>query len=293
MTANTLSLPHAMQRELKLMRTGFQVLGAVAPGITGRIALSLFLTPRKRSMSTKAQPIMNQATQMIITHGSRQLATYVWEGDGPTILLVHGWESDASRMRGFVRPFLAQGFRVVAFDAPAHGRSGGRQTNFIDYSGAIQTVIQTIGPVQFIIAHSFGAAATLFTLVREPNLSVERVVSIGAPSRLQDMIDSWATFVGMSRESVQEMQRKLVDRVGLPVTWLTVETAVSHLTIPGLIIHDREDSVVAYTNAEAIHRQWTTSTLFTTQGLDHRGPLHDREVLHQVMAFLTQPLAIN
>jgi pimeloyl-ACP methyl ester carboxylesterase len=282
-----------MQRDLKWLRTGFQFLGTVAPSVTGRIALNLFLTPRKRPISAKAQQIMQQAEQITIAHGSRHLAAYVWENDGPTVLLIPGWESNASGMRGFVRPLLAQGFRVVAFDGPAHGRSTGKQTNFVDYSGAIETVIQTLGPVQAIIAHSFGAAAALFTLSREPNLSVERVVSIGAPSRLKEMVDIWTTFVGMTHSSVAEMRRKLVDRVGLPLEGIAVETAVSQLTIPGLIIHDQADTVVPYANAEAIHDQWRASTLLTTEGLDHRGPLQDRNVLRQVTAFLTEPLLVG
>jgi pimeloyl-ACP methyl ester carboxylesterase len=282
-----------MQRDLKWLRTGFQFLGTVAPSVTGRIALNLFLTPRKRPISSKAQQIMQQAEQITIAHGSRHLAAYVWENDGPTVLLIHGWESNASGMRGFVRPLHEQGFRVVAFDGPAHGRSTGRQTNFIDYSGAIETAIKTLGPVQAIVAHSFGAAAALFTLSREPSLGVERVVSIGAPSRLKEMVDIWTTFVGMTHSSVTEMRRKLVDRVGLPLEGIAVETAVSQLTIPGLIIHDQADTVVPYANAEAIHNQWHNSTLITTQGLDHRGPLQDRNILRQVTAFLTEPLLVG
>jgi len=293
MSTNSLALPQNMQRELKWLRAGFQFLGAVAPNVTGRIALNLFLTPRKRPISAKAQQTMQQAEQIAVAHGSRQLAVYIWDNEGPTVLLVHGWESNASGMRGFVRVLHQQGFRVVAFDGPAHGRSTGKQTNFIDYSGAIETVIKAVGPVQAVIAHSFGAAAALFTLSREPSLGVERVVSIGAPSRLQEMVDIWTAFVGMTRSSVAEMRRKLVDRVGLPLEGIAVATAVSQLTIPGLIIHDQADTVVPYTHAEAIHSQWRTSTLVTTQGLDHRGPLQDREVLRQVAAFLAEPLLVG
>jgi pimeloyl-ACP methyl ester carboxylesterase len=277
-----------MKQDLRLLRTGFQFLGTIAPKLTGRIALNMFLTPRKRPISSSAQQTMSQAEQRTIAHGSRQLATWVWENDGPTVLLVHGWESNASGMRGFVRPLLRQGFRVIAFDAPAHGRSSGRQTNFIDYSGAIETIIKTMGPVKFIVAHSFGASATLFTLSRLPNLGVERVVSLGAPSRLNEMVDIWTSFLQMPLLAAEQMRRRLVDRVGLPVEWLAVETAVAQLTVPGLIVHDQNDTIVPYSNAQAIHKQWSTSTLITTTGLDHRGVLQDREVLRQVVDFLVE-----
>src|SRR4051812_27348861 len=44
-------------------------------------------------------------------------------GTGPTVYLVHGWGGNADQMRHFVGPLVAAGFRVVAHDAPSHGRS--------------------------------------------------------------------------------------------------------------------------------------------------------------------------
>lgn len=287
MSTTTLALPQRMQRELRFLRTGFRFLGTVAPKLTGRIALNMFLTPNKRPVSANARTLMAQANRHHLAHGSRKLAVYEWEGAGPTVLLVHGWESNAGDMRCFLRPLLIQGFRVIAFDGPAHGHSTGKQTNLIDYGGAIQTVIHHFGPVYGIVAHSFGAAATLFTLVREPSLPVQRVVSLGAPSRLKEMVDIWTGFVGMSPASAEQMRQRLVDRVGLPLDSMIVANAAAALTIPGLIIHDRDDKVVNYTNAEAIHRNWSTSALYTTTGLDHRGPLQDRSVLRRVVTFLS------
>jgi pimeloyl-ACP methyl ester carboxylesterase len=107
------------------------------------------------------------------------------------------------------------------------------------------------------------------------------------------MVDIWTAYLGMPPSSVAEMQRKLVDRVGLPLKWLAVETAVAQLNLPGLIIHDRADTIVPYANAEAIHRNWATSTLVATEGLDHRGPLQNREVWQQVTAFLIEPLPVS
>jgi len=191
-------------------------------------------------------------------------------------------------MRGFVRPLLHHNYQVIAFDAPGHGRSTGRQTNVVDYGGALQTIIQQLGPVHGVIAHSMGAAVSLLTLSQQPQLGVRRVVSIGAPSRLQEMVNIWTSFVGMSPPSARQMQQYLVDRVGIPLATLAVETAVANLTIPGLIIHNRPDSIVPFANAAAIQAQWPTARLLVTEGLDHRGPLRDRQVIQQTVEFLNE-----
>ncbi|MFW6193451.1 MAG: alpha/beta hydrolase [Gemmatimonadota bacterium] len=60
------------------------------------------------------------------------MATYAWGEEGPTVLLVHGWSSHTGHMTGFVDPLLRRGFRVVAFDGPAHGRSPGARTDIFE-----------------------------------------------------------------------------------------------------------------------------------------------------------------
>ncbi len=288
MTANSLTLPTRMSRQLKMVRGGFRMLDSVTPTLAGRIAARMFLTPRKRPYSKRAQEVMSQAKQIPIKHGSRRLATYVWENDGPSILLVHGWESNASGMRAFVRPLLRQGFRVVAFDAPAHGYSAGKQTNMIDYGGALQTVNRNLGPFYGIICHSFGASTTLYTLSRDPAFHVEKVVSIAAPTRLMDMFHAWTGFVGASEPMQNRMMQSIVDRVGIPIETLQIDTAVTKLQVPGLIIHDHQDSIAAFANAEALARNWQTAKLISTDGLDHRGPLQNKQVIRQTVDFLTQ-----
>lgn len=293
MTTQAVTLSKERQDHLKTARTTFRLLETLGTELAARVAVNRFLTPRKRPLSAKSQTLFNQAYPLSIPHGSRELATYVWDAYGPTVLLIHGWEANASAMRGFVRPLLRQGCRVVAFDAPAHGNSTGKQTNFVDYGGAIQTVMQKLGPVDYIVAHSFGAAATLTMLSRMPEHSVKKVVSLGAPSKLEDMLAVWTGFLGLSPEVKAAMERRIVDRVGVSLASLSVETAVTNLNIPGLIIHDQQDKMVAFNNAEAIHRRWRDSELLPTQGLDHRGVLYSKEILRTVAAFLVHETVIT
>ncbi|MGZ5446135.1 MAG: alpha/beta hydrolase [Thermoanaerobaculia bacterium] len=45
-------------------------------------------------------------------------------GEGPAVLLVHGWGGHAAQFQSFVEPLVRAGFRAIAFDAPSHGSSG-------------------------------------------------------------------------------------------------------------------------------------------------------------------------
>ncbi len=287
MSANAYSMPNALPPELRLMRRGFRVFGAVVPDLTSRLAVRLFLTPRRRPYSKKAARIFEQGRAVDVRFGSRELAATVWGDAGPTVMLVHGWESNASVMRGFVRPLLRQGCRVVAFDAPAHGRSEGRQTNVVDYGGAIRAVAQQLGPVDAIVGHSFGAAATLLMLGRMPEPNVRRVVSLAAPSRLTDLLGVWTRTLAVPDGVKIQMQRHLEDRVGMSLHDLTAEAAVATLRVPGLVVHDRDDHIVPYQNGVAIQAAWPSAELMTTTGLDHRGLLGDPSVIKRVVGFVT------
>ena len=277
---------------LRLIRRGFQFIAALSPGLAGRLAATLFMTPQKKKVSSRSAALFQEAERLSIPFGGRGLAAYVWEAEGPTVLLVHGWEANASSMRHFVMPLREQGFRVVAFDAPAHGNSTGKQTHLIELGKALETVIQKLGPVDSIVAHSLGAMVTLLALGRSPSIAVKRFVSIGAPSRANDLIDMWCGVVGLKRKAKAEMRQRVARRLGVPLHILTAEEAVAGLELPGLIIHDLEDERVPFKNSELISDNWTNAQLMSTRGLGHRGALRDARTIGEVVSFLTNPIDI-
>src|SRR5262245_26835536 len=110
------------------------------PEFTAALAERLFLTP-PRSKGQSAFFDFLDARSSYVEHRGRQLATWRWgPAEAPAVLLVHGWGGHASQMRGFVAPLLAAGFRVVAYDQPAHGYSEGRLTGLPDFADALAAV---------------------------------------------------------------------------------------------------------------------------------------------------------
>jgi alpha-beta hydrolase superfamily lysophospholipase len=61
---------------------------------------------------------MEQAEVFEFMYKGKILKGYSW-GTGKRNV-VHGWESRGTALRSFVPVLLEKGFRVVAFDAPAH-----------------------------------------------------------------------------------------------------------------------------------------------------------------------------
>jgi pimeloyl-ACP methyl ester carboxylesterase len=270
---------------LDTARRGLALLQVVSPRLAAEVAGRLFLTPPRipAARNNGASP-MPDASPFDLGKGRHRLA--VWTtGRGPTVLLVHGWGGRASQMRAFVEPLVRAGHTVVAFDAPAHGRSAGRRLSLPGYAAAITRVAEATGPLHGIIAHSFGAPATAVAVAG--GLKVGRAVFLGPPADERNFLDRFATLLGLS-DRTRRLTGAVTERiVGAPFDRFTASTLGPRLELPLLVVHDREDNEVPWSDGERVARALRRGTLYTTVGLGHRGILREPAVVERVIRFVT------
>src|SRR5688572_16505713 len=174
-----------MRTALLLPRISTNVRLAVSsllvPELASALAERLFLTPpRPAGYAASAVDFLDSKSE-IFEHRRRSIATWEWgwrDVERPAVILAHGWGGYAAQMRGFVAPLLEAGYRVVAFDQPAHGVSEGRTTSLLDFADVLAAVARRSGALQGIVAHSLGGAAAALALSR--GLAAKRAVLIGA-----------------------------------------------------------------------------------------------------------------
>ena len=148
------------------MRLWFAVESRVAPISAERRAARMFVTPPKHKRRSN-QPLAlvggDESTPTHITiheRGVRVSATTM--GDGPTVMLVHGWGGSAIDMMPTAGALARAGYRSIVFDVPGHGRSPGRQSSLVEFLRAMGAVSRTLGAPDLIVGHSFGGAAAVF-----------------------------------------------------------------------------------------------------------------------------------
>lgn len=271
---------------LRALRSGFKMIGTVAPRTAGRLAYSLFQTPLKRTPPKTKHRLMQQAQREMLPFGNGRLATYRWANDGPTVLLVHGWESNASRWLPLIPKLLQAGLAVVAFDAPAHGESSGRQLPFNVYGEAIETVSRRYGPLKALIAHSFGVVGSTFYLSQTPSQPPERLVYACGPNRALDVLEGFSQIINLPPKSLPHTLDALQAHAGMPLPEISVAQMMKNMPIPGLIVHDTEDRIVPYSTSQALAAGWPQAELVTTSGLGHRRILRDEKVLERISNFV-------
>ncbi|MBK6516554.1 MAG: alpha/beta fold hydrolase [Polyangiaceae bacterium] len=105
-------------------------------------------------------------------------------GEGPAVLLVHGWGGRGAQLRGFIEPLVSRGRRVVLFDAPGHGARGTGTSSLPQIGAAVAAMLAAIGPVAGVIAHSMGGPATALALER--SRLRPRLAFIAPPAELKN-----------------------------------------------------------------------------------------------------------
>ena len=272
---------------LATLRAFFVTLSVIAPRIAGAMAVRIFGTPQRHHRPAWEREIYERGSGIRL--GSNLTARTFGEPHAPIVLLVHGWEGRGTQLGAFVDAFVSAGFRVIALDLPAHGDSTGRHTDLIECTEALRKVARDLGPLAGLVAHSFGGAATTFAIER--GLDVRSVVLVSSPSSVADVVARFGRMLGLGTRAMQAFRRGLEKRTGLKLADVELYERAVRLRVPALIVHDRRDRDVPFSDAERLAARWPNAALLTTDGLGHRRILRDRDVIERAVQFVARASA--
>jgi pimeloyl-ACP methyl ester carboxylesterase len=258
-------------------------LARIAPGATAAVAERLFFTP-PRPHPSRGERALAGAHRADVQVDGRRIAAWRW-GEGPVVVLVHGWGGRAGQLTSFVEPLTSRGFAVVAFDAPGHGRSGRGLSSAPQFARALQAVARSQAGAHAIVAHSLGAAAVALAL--RDGLRVERVVFLGAAADPPAWVGAFARRLGLPDGVVDRLRARSERRLGISWSELHVPRLAASFEVPLLIVHDRDDREVAPEDATEIAAAWRGARVVETAGLGHNRPLRDAGVVRGVVEFVT------
>jgi pimeloyl-ACP methyl ester carboxylesterase len=292
-----LTMPHA---SLKVIRPLIRLSSRIYPKITGKLAFNLFCTPVSHSPLRKTNPHVRKA-QTLFARGTVGRATYGcghvrfvrFEPEGNargTVLLVHGWAGQGLFMAGFVEPLLAQGFRVLAMDLPAHGGSSGRKLTFPLAVAAVHAVVRSYEPLAGIVAHSFGGAVAMVAAAGGvpafPAIAVDRVVTIAAPRAMGPYGEDFSRMLGLTPDGHAAFEGAVLQLTGRSMASFSSERYLRDLAVPTLLIHAPDDKEIPFSDAEAMAAAGGHVTLLPAPGLGHRRILFDPGIHAAAASFI-------
>ena len=267
------------------VRATARSLGAVAPGLAASWGERLFLTPRRTRRSRTAEAVLAKGRQRVLKLAGEQVAVWSW-GEGPRVLLVHGWSGYGGQLTAFVAPLVEAGFSVVAYDAPGHGVSSGRRSSLPEMAELVAEVGRATGGPFAVVAHSLGASATAVAM--RDGLKAERAVFLSPPSDPRGGIWAFGKAMGLSDGVQRRIQARIETRFDMRMRDLALPNFVGLLRVPLRIFHDVGDREVPLAAGEAVAQAWPGATLTRTEGLGHYRILYSPEVVAPAVDFIAE-----
>ena len=285
----------------------FEALSRHAPARAGDLAYKLFCTPGLSTRRSVDHDVLARRARYHLRHAEKvfvevvsggQVLTYVFHPDESdaiaTVLVVHGWTSEASFMTAIAEPVRRSGYRVVLFDCPAHGGSSGRRTSLIDCARATVAVTKffekKFGLIHSVIAHSMGGLAALLAASGGRPLpdttDYGHFILISSPNRFSEVTNDFAEEIGLTKAAQRVYERQLERIAHRSLGTFSASHMLKGLTARLLLIHAPDDQEVLIRNAYEVIAAYPTVELLEFDQLGHRNILYAPQVIRAIVGDL-------
>jgi len=285
----TTQQPAARRAGLSATRLALQLYARVAPQKAGQLVNRMAFRPSRLPLPIRYEHLLDTADSYTrLQQGAHSIPVYSW-GKGPVILGVHGWAGAGIQFGAWVNPLVEAGYRVVLFDATAHGRAQGSSTDLFEIAEVTAKVADHVGQVHGILAHSMGCIAAARAI--KDGLHAQHLVMLAPPLSLMAVMDNLGRQWGLSQDVLDVHLRLMEERFGNSV-WdkLDLEALSRSLTQRGMIVIDDDDTSIAPNESERISTNWQAAQVLRTRGLGHHRLLWSPLVIETVLQDLGRPV---
>jgi pimeloyl-ACP methyl ester carboxylesterase len=259
-------------------------------------AYQLFSQPRKGKIKIEKLPkTLQSAAFETFEYHNEKFQAYIWkdtqgaaersEANEDIIMLVHGWESNASRWKKLLNYLKPLGKTIIAIDGPAHGLSEGKEFNAPKFAEYINIVTQKYQP-KTIIGHSVGGAAVCFYLNKYNDKTIEKVILLGAPSDFKIIANNFVKLLSLNNRIKYKLEKYYLEKFSIDINEFSAHKFAQNFTQKALIAHDSEDKVVLIDEGRKYADTWKNAIYIETSGLGHS--MHDADLYQKIVAFIEQ-----
>lgn len=259
------------------------LLSYINPKKSFELAYQLFSQPRKGRITEQRFPkTLQKADQETHVYGEHRFQSYTWKGNDDIILLVHGWESNASRWKKFLPYLKSTGKTIIAIDAPAHGLTSGKEFNVPVYAELINELVQKYNP-KIAIGHSIGGNAIAYFQAHYKH-NLEKIILLGAPSDFMVILNNYIKMLSLNKRTHKAFTEYVKARFEKSIDYFSAAKFLENNTIPGIIAHDTNDAVVLFEEGKKIANSWKSASFIETNGLGHS--MHNDDLYTTITEFI-------
>ncbi len=277
----------------QLLGMGLNIASRIHMNWAANILKGFFFTVFKSPMKPWIREFWQQADSKVeLQLKDKTIPVYLW-GKGPLVVMMHGWSGSGAQFRKFIPGLAAAGYRVAAFDAPAHGENPGKQTHLLEFVDSLLAIQRQIGSVHTVMAHSFGAMAAM--MAKQRGLSIEQMVFFGPHLDVNEIHNSYSELLNLNQSLSlrfhQKIGAKMAEISGLDDVWsfFTPASLLKDSDFSGLLIFDTDDEEIPMSQFDAVKEYWQGCQVVETEGLGHHRILKDEAVIEKVLVFMDSP----
>ncbi len=240
-------------------------------------------------MPKKTPDIFTKGELISISLPPYQLVGYRWNHpQEKKVMILHGFSSTIMKFDHFVSPLIKQGYEVIAVDAPAHGKSTGKQVSVLEYKAMIKKVNEELGPMDAYIAHSFGGLALALYLSENNHKENNKIVLIAPATETSTAIKLFCRFLKIDEKVRKSMEQHIFEKSGIQANHFSISRVATSIKADMLWIHDEDDEITPWSDAKVIEQMQLPNYKFMlTKELGHRKIYRDNKVKKTVFEFLS------
>lgn len=277
----------AQKLAVNYLRARLNLLAVLSTRRAAGQAYRLFCTPYHK-YNRQSPPVFEQASPLTIHVKGIAVNGFRWNKGGiKKVLILHGFESSCKKFDAYIKELVKKNYEVLAFDAPAHGISGGKFITLPLYIDMITAIHFQFGIVQSFMGHSFGALAAAHFIEKIPHDANTKLVLVAPATELNTAIDTFFRFLQLPRGVRTEFEKIIQAKSGVAPGYFSVPRAVQHLKAEILWVHDRNDDITPFKDVEPVMTPHQPNLhFFITEGLGHKKIYRDSHVIKMVVDFL-------
>ena len=273
-----------------LLKLYFKCLDLFSPSIGARQIYKLMSKPRVRKLRDFEEKILDNSRKERVKFKNFDIQTYRWGNhENRLVFLVHGWEGQAGNLAGLVDLLLQNKYQVIAFDAPAHGKSSKGKTNLFEFTEFVSSMFKEYHP-DVIISHSLGSVTAAGVLRKNRDIHIKQWILVTTPHNFKDTIKDVSDFLGVTNRTINRLIKMVEKDAGESIEMLNMKEYCGNLknVSEALIVHSKEDKVLSVDLARKVHKDFPQSKLFELEGLGHYTILWSEELKEIIATSLTE-----
>ena len=280
-----MALPKRMV--LKYVRTKFKLLSSISKRKAAGKAFELFCTPQFRTKKD-LPPVFKKSEKIEFPFEGNIVRGYRWNHpSSKKALILHGYESSVINFENYIEPLIQKGYEVLAFDAPAHGRSTGRSITVISYKNLVHHIWNNYGPIDSFITHSLGGLTLSLALEEIKHSPATRIVLIAPAAETKTAIDNFFKLLKLDAEVRKEFNRIIEEQGGKSPDWYSISRVAPKLKGQVLFLQDKDDQMTPVSDVKPImDKNYPNFKFIISEGLGHRKIYRDEQSFKKIMEFL-------